>query len=84
VREPYDHKNWWHATVNLLGGLNCKDCDALRSWNDEMADCPANDDDEFLRRCVAVADNAKAEGWTIIESETKFLCPRCTAARQAG
>jgi len=83
MSEPYDHNNWWHSTVNMLGGFNCRDCDALRSWNAEMADCPEHDDDEFLRRCVAVAQHAKAEGWTIVQAEANFLCPQCSA-RRAG
>ena len=84
MHERYDHNNWWHSTVNMLGGFNCRDCDAFRPWNAEMADCPDNNDDGFLRRCVVVAQHAKAEGWAIVEAEANFLCPRCAAARRAG
>lgn len=75
---PYDHENWWHATVNLLGGFNCFNCGELLSWNDEMQDCPEDDDDEFLKRCVMCAERAKALGWVMIEGYN-FLCPKCAA-----
>ena len=81
--EPYDHSNWWHSTVNMLGGFNCRDCDAFRPWNAEMAGSLERNDDDFLRRCVAAAQHAKAEGWTLVEAEANFLCPGCAVARRA-
>ena len=77
---PYDHENWWHATVNLLAGFNCANCDEFLSWADEMEDCPEGDHDEFLKRCVMCADRAKALGWVMIEGHN-FLCPRCAAGK---
>lgn len=48
-----------------------------------MQDCPEDDDDEFLKRCVMCAERAKALGWVMIEGYN-FLCPKCAARTKAA
>ena len=80
----YNHEDPWHSNANMLGGFNCKYCDAFLTWNDEMMAGFNDEEDEFLRGCVAVSARAQATGWELLAEEWIFVCPTCAAQRRAG
>jgi hypothetical protein len=72
----YNDADPWHSCINLVFMLNCDHCRAVAELDwDKIED----GDDSFLRECVALADTAKAAGWTYL-GNYRFLCPRCALA----
>ena len=74
----YDDNNPWHEEVNIMMGLLCSGSGCYVQVG--FDDLPSVNEIEWEDLCVAVADVARADGWTFTGGDAHyFLCSVCSA-----